>query len=137
MTDTAVKQRRPTYAVNVTAAAAALGLLAFAADFVHGVAGHVMDALTSSGFAWGLAAVLAGRYADTTRRAVTGATGLLFLATVLYYVLILLVSRRWSGATLADGSSANMAGLRSVAVMTAVSSPGFDGELVSWFLGVR
>lgn len=71
-------------------------------------------------FAWGLAAVLAGRYADTTRRAVTGATGLLVLATVLYYLLILLVSRRWSGATLADCSPANMAGLRSVSVMTAV-----------------
>ncbi|MFD2767567.1 hypothetical protein [Micromonospora eburnea] len=120
MTDTAVQQRRPAYAVNVAAAAATLGLLAFAADFVGGVVGHVVVALTSSGFAWGLAAVLAGRYAETTRRAATGATGLLVLATALYYLLILLVSRRWSGATLEDGSSANMAGLRSVAVMTSV-----------------
>ncbi|MFJ8579442.1 hypothetical protein [Micromonospora sp. NPDC093277] len=120
MTDTAVQQRRAAYTANVAAAATALGLLAFAADSVDGVAGHVMVALTSSGLAWGLAAVLAGRYADATWRAITGATGLLVLATVLYYLLILLVSRRWSGGTLADGSSANMAGLRSVAVMTAV-----------------
>ncbi|WP_213457131.1 hypothetical protein [Rhizomonospora bruguierae] len=95
-------------------------MLAFTADSVNGVAGHVMVALTSSGFAWGLAAVLAGRHADTVRRAVAGATGLLVLATVLYYLLILLVSRRWSGATLADGSSADMAGLRSVAIMPVV-----------------
>ncbi|MFI0795012.1 hypothetical protein ACH4OY_20340 [Micromonospora rubida] len=58
MTDTAMQQRRAAYTVNVAAAATALGLLAFAADSVDGVAGHVMVALASSGFAWGLAAVM-------------------------------------------------------------------------------
>lgn len=50
----------------------------------------------------------------------TGAIGLLTLATLLYYLLVLLVSRRWSGATLEDGSSADLHGLRSIAIMTTV-----------------
>ncbi|MEU7867783.1 hypothetical protein [Dactylosporangium sp. NPDC049140] len=50
------------------AVAAGLGLLAFAADAVDGAAGQVLVALTSSGFAWGLAAFLAGRAADGRRR---------------------------------------------------------------------
>lgn len=54
------------------------------------------------------------------RRAAAGATGLLVLATLLYYLLVLVISRRWSGATLEDGTSADLHGLRSVAVMTAV-----------------
>lgn len=117
---TVVLRGRRAYAGSLAAVAGALGVLAFAADAVDGVAGQAMVALTSSGFAWGLAAVLAGRYADTARRAVIGATGLLVSATAVYYLLILLVSRRWSGGTRFDGSAADMAGLRSVAMMTAV-----------------
>ncbi len=79
-----------------------------------------MIALTGSGFAWGLAAFLAGRSAAGARRAAAGAAGLLVLATLLYYVLVLVVSRRWSGAILEDGTSADLHGLRSIAVMTAV-----------------
>ncbi|MEV0130366.1 hypothetical protein AB0H83_18130 [Dactylosporangium sp. NPDC050688] len=120
MTEVAVVGPCRTYAAVVATAAVALGLLAFAADFVDGVAGQVMIALTSSGFAWGLAAFLAGRWAAGARRAAVGATGLLVLATLLYYVLVLVISRRWSGATLEDGTSADLYGLRSVAVMTAV-----------------
>lgn len=45
---------------------------------------------------------------------------LLVLATLVYYLLVLLVSRRWSGGTLEDGRSADLMGLRSVALMTAV-----------------
>lgn len=37
----------------------------------------------------------------------------------MYYLLILVVSRRWSGGSLADGSSADLYGLRSLAIMTA------------------
>jgi hypothetical protein len=120
VTDVAVVGPRRTYAAVVATAAVALGLLAFAADSVDGVVGQVMIALTSSGFAWGLAAFLAGRSAAGARRAAAGATGLLVLATLLYYLLVLVVGRRWSGATLEDGTSADMHGLRSVAVMTAV-----------------
>ncbi|WP_250003586.1 hypothetical protein [Actinoplanes sp. M2I2] len=120
MTDTATPLRRPMYAAGVATAAAALGLLAFAADFVDGAGGRVLIALTSSGFAWGLAAILAGRSADTARLAAVGAAALLIGATTLYYLLIAVVSRRWSGGYLQDGSSAGLSGLRSVAVMAAV-----------------
>lgn len=99
--------------------AAALGLLAFAADAVDGITAQVvMTALVSSGLAWGSAAFLAGLTATGRRGAVVGATALLVAATLTYYLLILLVSRRWSGGYLADGSSADWYGLRSVAVMT-------------------
>jgi hypothetical protein len=120
VTDVVVAGPRRTYAAVVATAGFTLGLLAFAADFVDGVAGQAMIALTSSGFAWGLAAFLAGRSAAGARRAAAGATGLLVLATLLYYVLVLVVSRRWSGGTLEDGTSADMYGLRLVAVMTTV-----------------
>lgn len=120
MVDVSARSQGRAYAAGVVAAAVALGLLAFVADSVGGVAGQVLTALTSSGFAWGLAAFLAGRSAVGARQAVVGATALLTMATVLYYLLVLLVSRRWSGATLEDGSSADLHGLRSVAVMTAL-----------------
>jgi hypothetical protein len=107
---------RPTVTVVVTAVV--LGVLAFMADAVDGVAGQIVVAVVSSGLAWGLAALLAGRTATGRRRAVTGATVLLVSATLVYYLLILVVSRRWSGGTLQDGSSADRYGLRSLAVMT-------------------
>ncbi|MEV2240417.1 DUF6518 family protein [Micromonospora sp. NPDC049891] len=120
VTDIAVLRSRRTQVAMVAAAAVVLGLLAFLADSVAGVVGQVLIALTSSGFAWGLAAFLIGRWAATGRRAVAGATALLVTATLLYYLLVLTVSRRWSGGTLEDGSSADLLGLRSVAVMTAL-----------------
>ncbi|RZU72521.1 hypothetical protein EV384_0890 [Micromonospora kangleipakensis] len=120
VTDVAVEGSRRTHAAVVATAAVALGLLAFAADSVAGVVGQVLIALTSSGFAWGMAAFLAGRSAATAKRAVGGATSLLVLATLLYYLLVLMVSRRWSGGTLEDGTSADLLGLRSVAIMTAL-----------------
>ncbi|MFE9657952.1 hypothetical protein [Micromonospora sp. NPDC006431] len=120
MTDVAVEGFRRTHLAVVATAAVALGLLAFAADSVAGVVGQVLIALTSSGFAWGLAAFVAGRSAATAKRAVGGATALLVLATLLYYLLVLIISRRWSGGTLEDGTSADLLGLRSVAIMTAL-----------------
>jgi hypothetical protein len=111
--------RRPVHrAVTDVVAGAVLGLLAFAADAVDGSAGLVMVALVSSGLAWGSAALLAGHTAPDRRSAVTGATVLLVSATLVYYFLILVVSRRWSGGYLVDGSSADRYGLRSLAVMT-------------------
>jgi hypothetical protein len=111
--------QRPARRVVVTVAAGAvLGLLAFAVDAVDGTAEQVMIAVVSSGLAWGSAALLAGHAAPDRRSAVTGATVLLASATLVYYFLILVISRRWSGGTLADGSSAHWSGLRSLAVMT-------------------
>jgi len=110
--------QRPARRAVIVVAAVVLGLLAFAADAIDGVAGQVVTAVVSSGLAWGSAALLAGWTATSRRGAVTGATALLASATLVYYLLILVVSRRWSGGYLADGSSANGYGLRSLAVMT-------------------
>lgn len=100
--------QRPAFrTVTVVVTAVALGVLAFLADAVDGTAGQIMVALVSSGLAWGLAALPAGRAAAARRRAVTGATVLLAAATFVYYLLILVVSRRWSGGALQDGSSAD------------------------------
>ncbi|GAA3344765.1 hypothetical protein GCM10020358_49310 [Amorphoplanes nipponensis] len=118
MINLAVRSQASRY-TRIVAAAFALGLLAFVSDSFDAGAGQVLTALTSSGLAWGLAAFLAGRTAIDRRSAVIGATVLLVSATLVYYLLILVVSRRWSGGYLADGSSADLYGLRSVAIMTA------------------
>lgn len=102
----------------IVAAGAVLGLLAFSVDAVDGTARQVMVALGSSGLAWGSAALLAGSTAPDRRSAVTGATALLASAILVYYFLILVISRRWSGGSLVDGSSADWYGLRSLGVMT-------------------
>ncbi|MET0417550.1 MAG: DUF6518 family protein [Actinoplanes sp.] len=109
MVNVAVRRPAPR-SKRIVAAACALGLLAFAADAFDAAAGQVLTALVSSGLAWGLAALLAGRTAADRRRAITGATVLLVSATLVYYLLILVISRRWSGT--------GLSGLRSVAVMT-------------------
>ncbi|MEU4561824.1 hypothetical protein AB0F72_25860 [Actinoplanes sp. NPDC023936] len=114
----AVAQRSARRSVTIVAVAVVLGLLAFAADAVDGMAGQLMIVVVSSGLAWGSAALLAGRSAPDRRRAMTGATVLLVCATLVYYLLILVVSRRWSGGTLVDGSSGDWHGLRSLAIMT-------------------
>ncbi|GAA4960355.1 hypothetical protein [Actinoplanes utahensis] len=106
----------------IVVAGAVLGLLAFTVDAVDGTARQVMTALVSSGLAWGSAAVLAGHTAPDRRSAVTRATLLLISATLVYYLLILVISRRWSGGVLVDGSSADWYGLRSLAVMTTAWS---------------
>ena len=110
--------RRPGHRTAVAVAAVVLGLLAFAADAIDGFAGRVAIAVVSSGLAWGSAALLAGWTATSRRGAVTRATLLLISATLVYYLLILVVSRRWSGGSLADGSSADGYALRSLAVTT-------------------
>jgi hypothetical protein len=120
VSDTAITGPCRSYAAFVAAAGIALGILAFAADFVDGAAGRIVVGLTSSGFVWGLTAFLFGRAAIIARQAAIGAAAVLVVATLLYYLLVLVVSRRWSGGTLEDGTSANLQGLRSVAVMTTV-----------------
>jgi hypothetical protein len=120
----AIQRGHLRYSGFVVTAAAALGVLAFVADLLAGAVGQVMVALTSSGFAWGLTAFLAGRVAPDRRRAIIGAAALLLVATLLYYLLVVFVSRRWSGAYLADGTSADTQGLVSIAIAATLWSLG-------------
>ncbi len=118
---TAPPARRDPFAVVVSAVAVGLGLLAFVADLVEGVGGQVLVALTSSGFAWGLAAFLVGRWALGRWRAVIAGVVLLVAATLIYFLLVTLVSRRWSGGSMVDPdtgmmTSADAHGLRSIAI---------------------
>ncbi|GAA1656792.1 DUF6518 family protein [Catellatospora bangladeshensis] len=99
----------------LTASGVPLGALAFLGDELPDATGQIVLTLTSNGFAWGAAALVAGYLVRRARRAPVVATALLLVATTLYYGLILVVSRRWSGGTLEDGSSADLYGLMSVA----------------------
>ncbi|GAA1655480.1 hypothetical protein [Actinoplanes couchii] len=101
-----------------------LALLAYAGDDIDlGLdfwTAMMLSAVTSSGLTWGLAAFLIARTTGTRRQAMRNATVLLATATVTYYLMIVLISRRWSGGTLQDGSSADRYGLTHIAVMTGV-----------------
>lgn len=99
----------------LAAAGVPLGTLAFLGDELPDAVGQIVLTLASNGFAWGAAALTAGYLVRRTRRAPVVATALLLIATTVYYGLILVVSRRWSGGTLDDGSSADAHGLLSVA----------------------
>lgn len=91
-----------------------LGACAFVGDYLPGAAGALALALTSTGFAWGMAALLAGYAARRRPAALASGPGLLVAATVTYYLLIVVVGQRWRSGVLADGSSAEAAGLASV-----------------------
>ncbi|GAA2382531.1 hypothetical protein Cme02nite_53770 [Catellatospora methionotrophica] len=105
--------RRPLRWVPV--AGALLGTLAFLGDELPGLAGQLVLMLTSNGFAWGAAALVTGHLVRQARRAPLVATVVLLVATAMYYLLILFVSRRWSGGQLEDGSSADTYALFSLA----------------------
>ncbi|WP_146605733.1 hypothetical protein [Micromonospora craterilacus] len=96
-----------------------MGLFAFVGDEVPGVVGEVILTLTSTGFAWGAAALLAGYASAHRRAALVNATAVLVLATVVYYGLILADGRRWRFGALEDGSSSAALGLASVGRATA------------------
>jgi hypothetical protein len=102
-------------ALLLPAAGVPLGALAFLGDELPKPVGQIVLTLTSNGCAWGAAALVAGYLVRRARRAPVVATALLLVATTVYYGLILTVSRRWSGGTLEDGSSADAYGLLSVA----------------------
>lgn len=108
--------RRDMSALWTVLAGVPLGFLAFLGDEIPEAAGRVLLTLTSNGFAWGAAALVAGYLTRRASRAPVVATALLLVATAVYYGLIVVVSRRWSGATLDDGSSADMHGLLSIAL---------------------
>ena len=103
----------------VLVAGGGLGLFAFVGDELPGVAGVVILTLTSTGFAWGAAALLAGYAAARRAVAPVSATAVLLVATVVYYGLILAHGRRWRFGMLDDGSSAAMMGLASIGRNTA------------------
>lgn len=72
----------------------ALGLGAVAADRFHGTAGQVLQALLSSGLAWGAGAVVAGALGTSARRALAAGGTALTLATLTYYGLIVAADLR-------------------------------------------
>ncbi|WP_432984307.1 hypothetical protein [Dactylosporangium sp. CA-233914] len=93
---------------------AVLGLTAFGADYLDGW----VQAALSSAAVWGSGALVAGRRAETRRQGAVAGAGALVVATLVYYLLIVFVSRRWQGQFLEDGSSGDMNGLLSIARAT-------------------
>ncbi|MEV8516248.1 hypothetical protein [Dactylosporangium sp. NPDC051484] len=111
-------QSRTGLLVRVLLLGAGLGLTAFLGDYVAGDTGQFLT-VVFSGAAWGCCALVAGYFAVAwTRAAVTGAAALV-VATLVYYTLILVISRRWQGGVTEDGGSADLAGLASIARATA------------------
>jgi hypothetical protein len=102
------------YVRTVLLTSVALGIAAFLSDLVPGRPGAVLMVLTSSGFAWGLTALLVGFRQNTWQVAVLVSTATLLIATIVYYAMILGLSQRWRGGNLQDGSSADFISLLSV-----------------------
>ncbi|MGC5032277.1 DUF6518 family protein [Micromonospora sp. DT229] len=116
---TAVRRYRHLPWKSLLPVGAALGLFAFVGDELPGTAGVIVLTLTSTGFAWGGAALVAGYL--TTRRAMApiNATALLLIATIVYYGLIVAHGRRWRLGTLEDGGSSALSNLASIGRVTA------------------
>lgn len=108
--------RHGTAVLALVAAAVVLGALAFAADFVPGIAGGVMTGLVSNGAAWGAPAAIVGFTCARRRSAMVRPAVMLMIATTVYYLGILLVSRRWdiAGSSLSSGESTAQIGLASL-----------------------
>jgi hypothetical protein len=98
----------------ILAPAAILGIAAFLSDAVPGIVGSVLLTLSSSSFAWGLTALLAGFSRRSKKAAIVASMATLLIATATYYILVLGVSQRWRGGYLDDGGSADRMGLLSV-----------------------
>ncbi|GAA1818057.1 hypothetical protein GCM10009682_43540 [Luedemannella flava] len=112
---TRATDRSPAFVVVTAMTPLVLGLMAYAADETSGLARAVLLALFSSGAAWGLAALVIGFLAPGRRLAIIAGVGGLIGATVVYYALIVFVSRRWQGGWLEDGTPADVMGLWSIA----------------------
>lgn len=99
--------------LTILAAGVVLGALAFVADFVTGAVGAVMTGLVSSGAAWGAPAAVAGFASAGRRAAVLWPAMMLVIATTVYYLGILVVSRRWDipGVSLTSGETTSLIGL--------------------------
>ncbi|MEU7928520.1 DUF6518 family protein [Micromonospora sp. NPDC049801] len=76
-------------------AGVALGVAAFAADLVPEAVGRVLVPAFSSGFAWGVVALVVSYYAPTFRSALVAGVGTLALSTLTYYGLVASLSRQW------------------------------------------
>ncbi|WP_431728064.1 hypothetical protein [Verrucosispora sp. TAA-831] len=92
-------------------------MAAFVPDTLEGSTSELLLPVVSSGFAWGLVALLSAMFADKRSTAILFGVGTLWLATITYYSLILFVSRRWyHAADSFEGSRfGQWAGLMSVA----------------------
>ncbi len=97
----------------------ALGCAAFIPDLMTEQAAPYATPLVSSGFAWGCIALITGFQFRRPETAALAGIGVLMLATITYYALIVLVSRRWDvDAELSTG--APYSGLWSVARSTGL-----------------
>lgn len=94
-TNRAVDMQRRRSRLPVLVAGLTLGACASAGDELPGAVGELVLTLTSTGFAWGAAALLAGYSAARRAVALITATGLLVAATVTYYGLVVGVGQRW------------------------------------------
>ncbi|GAA0733971.1 hypothetical protein GCM10010199_52600 [Dactylosporangium roseum] len=115
-------------------AAVVLGGVAFGVDFLGPPWSALGLLLTSSGFAWGCAALVAGFVADRRGRSMAAAAALLAIATVVYYGLIAVDGSRWAGATLEDGGSATAESLFRVgeAALFWLVASAVGGTLLGW-----
>lgn len=93
-----------------------VGILAFIPDSVSASLVELFAPVVSSGFGWGLVALVVAMYAPSRSSAMTFAVGTLVLSTVTYYSLILVVSRRWQLGVESTGNGwMSHSGLASVA----------------------
>ncbi|MEU8328020.1 DUF6518 family protein [Micromonospora sp. NPDC048839] len=76
-------------------AGSAMGMAAFIADLVPETVGRFLVPAFSSGFAWGMVALVVSYYVPTLRSALAAGVGTLALATLTYYGLIASLSRQW------------------------------------------
>lgn len=95
-----------------------LGVTAFAADALPGLAGELLNPVISSVLTWAGAALILGYRAPSASSAGKSAVASLALAVTTYYLLIVTVSRRWHLGTAEDGGSTALIGLASVARAT-------------------
>lgn len=92
-----------------------VGILAFVPDLVSTPIAELLAPIVSSGFGWGLVALIVAMYARSRSSAIMYAIGTLVVSTVTYYSLILFVSRRWQlGAEQVGGGWTSHTGLISV-----------------------
>ncbi|MFI0792498.1 hypothetical protein ACH4OY_07350 [Micromonospora rubida] len=73
----------------------ALGVTAFSVDLAPEAVGRFLVPVVSSGFAWGVVALAVSYFAATRRSALVAGVGTLVLATLIYYGLVVSLSRRW------------------------------------------
>lgn len=102
-------------------AGVALGVAAFSVDLAPEVVGRFLVPAFSSEFAWGVVALAVSYFAATFRSALVAGVGTLVLATLIYYGLVVSLSRRWYHGSSSSGPEevVSLDGLTSVARASA------------------